>query len=278
MDHVKPFLAGSLAGVVTKTATAPLERIKTLLQVEGMAAQREAAKRNLTGDTATRLPTKRGSSGIVNTFTRILARDGVKGFWYGNAANCLRVIPVYALKFGLNDNIKDFVRPAKGVKLTYLQLVASGTLAGLIQMCTTYPLETVRTRLTVGAAHGAKYDGIWHCFADTVKHEGIGGLYKGLSPTILSGSPYVGLQMSGYEILTRKADQWGIFGGNKVFESSVCGAVAGMIAQIITYPGDTVRKRMQTDGIRGAPKMYVCVHARHIRCLLYTSPSPRDRG
>jgi solute carrier family 25 phosphate transporter 23/24/25/41 len=245
-------MAGSLAGVVTKTLTAPLERVKTILQVEGMtaikAAQKAAAE---SGGPVTRPP----RTSILNTFRSIYRLDGVRGFWFGNAANCLRVIPVYALKFGFNDNITEALRASPGAQLTYLQLVASGTLAGLLQMVITYPLETVRTRLTVGAAHGAQYNGILHCATETVKHEGVRGLYKGLSPTILSGPPYVGLQMSSFEILSRKARELDLFGGSAVANNATCGMISGLFAQTVTYPGDTIRKRMQTDGIRGATPM-----------------------
>ena len=249
-QSLMPFLAGSLAGVVTKTSTAPLERVKTMLQVEGMALQRKLLTE--TGGNAGVLK----PSSILQVMRSIFAADGLRGFWYGNGANCLRVVPVYALKFGFNDSIKSWVRTTPDEKLSFGQLVASGTLAGSIQMFTTYPLEVVRTRLTVGKAYGASYNGIFHCFSSTLKHEGIRGLYKGLSPTILTGSPYVGLQMSCFEMVRRKAEELGILHDMKTAQSVVCGALAGIIAQTITYPGDTVRKRMQTDGIRGTEKMY----------------------
>lgn len=260
-SQLTPFVAGSLAGVVTKTATAPLERIKTLLQVEGMRLKNKerAVSASASSSTSSSVPTsllQKKPPTIPQVFTRILAQDGVRGFWYGNGANCLRVVPVYALKFGFNDTIKDAVRKTPGERLSVAQLVASGSLAGLFQTSVTYPLEVVRTRLTVGVAHGAEYSGIWDCFKSTVKHEGIRGLYKGLSPTMLTGSPYVGMQMASFTVLMRMASDSKFFGTQETIQSACCGALAGMMAQTITYPGDTIRKRMQTDGIRGTKQIY----------------------
>ncbi len=81
-----------------------------------------------------------------------------------------------------NDRISDLVRkPGQATnKMSFQQDLAAGTLAGLFQMSITYPLETVRTRLTLDKqlAGGVAYRGIGHCFVHTVKIEGITALYK----------------------------------------------------------------------------------------------------
>jgi hypothetical protein len=89
--------------------------------------------------------------------------EGVLSPWKGNFANVLRIIPNYALKFALNDQLRDkFVREKnqKVEDMTFNQLMAAGTLAGLLQMGTTYPLETIRTRLTLSQ----KVKLIFFCF------------------------------------------------------------------------------------------------------------------
>ncbi len=105
-------------------------------------------------------------------------------------------MPVYALKFTFNDVIRAAVqRPGQSVaQMSFTQLMAAGTLAGLLQMVITYPLETVRTRMTLSAdlTGGVRYRGVVDCFAFTVRVEGPGALFKGLGPALASGAPYVG--------------------------------------------------------------------------------------
>lgn len=244
--------AGGFSGIVTKTSTAPLERVKILLQLQGMALK----QRNPNAEAPPQLKYR----GIWHTLTTTLKEEGLRGWFKGNGANVVRVVPVYALKFAFNDTFKDLIRGKnadKSKKLSFAQLMASGTLAGLFQQVCTYPLETIRTRLTMGALSTHQYTGIIDCLRKTVKDEGVRGLYKGLGPTILTGSPYVGLQMTFYEELNRITKP--AEGSTEMriqAQKLINGALAGIVAQTLTYPGDTVRRRMQTDGMRGETKMY----------------------
>lgn len=243
--RVKQLAAGGGAGAITKTAVAPLERVKILLQVQGMKMQ----------DGTTKAQFK--YQGVTGTLRTMVKEEGMLALYKGNGANVLRVVPVYALKFTFNDTFKDVVR-TPGQPLDFKQLIAAGTMAGLFQTCVTYPLETVRTRLTLGMGLGVKYDGIFDVVRKTVKAEGVRGLYKGIGPTFLSGSPYVGLQMTFYELFKRRlearADEQSV--ARNQLDKLLSGAAAGVIAQTVTYPGDTVRRRMQMNGMGGEAKMY----------------------
>lgn len=229
-------LAGASSGAVTKTSIAPLERVKILLQIQGMHP-------NLTPK----------YHGIFQTAHTVVKEEGFLALYKGNGANVMRIIPTYALKFAFNDTFKDLVRAGQpgNKKLTFKQLIMSGTLAGLFQISMTYPLELVRTRLTLseGMKQGSTYKGILDCGRQTVKVEGWKSLYKGITPTWLSGAPYVGLQMTFYEVIKNNI-------GDSHFHVLVSGSLSGIIAQTITYPGDTIRRRMQTNGIGGSPSIY----------------------
>jgi len=238
---LRQLIAGGLAGCVTKTSTAPLERIKILLQVEGMQGPGVAPR----------------YTGMINTGLTVLKDDGVWALWRGNGANCLRVVPVYGLKFALNDRLRDIVKkPGQTDKdLTTIQLAACGTFAGFVQQCCTFPLELTRTRLSLQSKASAnRYKGIADVLVRTVREEGFPSLYKGLGPTILSGAPYVGLQMTFYELWKRQLTAED--GSMCVFRKLVAGSMAGLTAQMITYPGDTIRRRMIANGMGGKERTY----------------------
>lgn len=114
--------------------------------------------------------------GIWHTLSTIVKEEGVIALYKGNGMNVLRVIPVYALKFSFNDTFKDMVK-TPGKPLNFLQLISVGTLAGLFQICVTYPLDSLRTRLTLGKGLGMHHKSAVALIRDTIKTEGFGGLY-----------------------------------------------------------------------------------------------------
>ena len=69
---------------------------------------------------------------------------------------------------------------------------------------------------------------------------------------MLSGAPYTGIQMTSYEMIKRA----GPGGGDGILWQLVAGAASGLLAQTVTYPGDTVRRRMQNNGAGGTPRVY----------------------
>ncbi|CAM9466293.1 unnamed protein product, partial [Choristocarpus tenellus] len=69
------FVAGGIAGAVSRTSTAPFDRLKILLQ---------------SGKT---------QGTIVEGMTRIYKREGMRAFWNGNGANVIKIMPESAIRF-----------------------------------------------------------------------------------------------------------------------------------------------------------------------------------
>lgn len=195
---------------------------------------------------------------IPQTLRLVIAEEGFRGLYRGNGANCVRIVPTYALKFGCNDLIKNTLRGSSTAPLGFGQLVLAGSLAGLLQAVTTYPLELVYTRLCMSHSMGT-YTGISDCFRRVVQSEGPTALYKGFTVSAASSVPFVAMQMTGYEVAKRAAvylagDVEGTEPG--VGTRMICGSAAGIMAQTSLFPLDTVRKRLQVQGLNGAPRVY----------------------
>ena len=74
------FLAGGVAGAVSRTVVSPLERLKILFQIQSA------------GRTEYKMPVGQG-------LKKMWRDEGWKGFMRGNGANCIRIIPYSAVQF-----------------------------------------------------------------------------------------------------------------------------------------------------------------------------------
>lgn len=81
---LKDFVAGGVAAAISKTAVAPIERVKLLLQVQAVSKQ---------------IPKEQQYKGMIDCFVRIPKEQGFLSFWRGNLANVIRYFPTQALNF-----------------------------------------------------------------------------------------------------------------------------------------------------------------------------------
>lgn len=96
--------------------------------------------------------------------------------------------------------------------------------------------------------------GIVRTTLDTVKFEGVLALYRGVGPTLVGAIPYEGIKFGSYDFIRQMMDDWDIPANS--YTKILCGGLAGMTATVLTYPNDTVRRRMQMQGQDGAKLEY----------------------
>jgi solute carrier family 25 (adenine nucleotide translocator) protein 4/5/6/31 len=236
-EFIVNFLAGGVSGAVAKTATAPIERVKLLIQTQ------DANPKIISGEVAR-------YTGIVDCFVRVSKEQGVKAFWRGNLTNIIRYFPTQAFNFAFKDTIKAMF-PKADKNTEFLKFfcinMASGGLAGAGSLMIVYPLDYARTRLASDVGTGKQqFNGLVDCLVKTVKSSGIGGLYNGIGVSIIGIIPYRGAYfglfdtMSGYNPY-QKSD-------NSVLRASskfVCAQTSAIAAGYASYPFDTVRRRLQ---------------------------------
>ena len=128
----------------------------------------------------------------------------------------------------------------------------AGAGAGIIAATTTYPLDLVRTRLSLSSTNAS---GILPCIVRVYTEEGgLKALYRGLTPTLLGIAPLVALNFALYETFKSQARTRLAMPANEDISVVVklgCGGAAGACAQTVTYPLDVLRRRLQTSGILG---------------------------
>ena len=240
-DMTRRMVCGGLAGIIAKTATNPLERIKMLSQ---------------TGEHGL----KKG--GVVELYRGILKNEGVIGLWAGNGANLLRVVPAKSIVFSMNDVFNGLFRRVSNTppnqKLHSNFSFLAGGLAGMSASALTYPLDFARGRISgklASTGERKQYHGILRTIAVTVKDEGFLALYKGVTPTLLGAMPYEGIKFGTVGVLDKAfpKDESTLSSPTR---KMIFGGLGGVMAGLITYPNDTIRRLLQLQGSRGTSTNY----------------------
>lgn len=239
----KDFLAGGISAAVSKTAVAPIERVKLLLQVQHISKQISEEQRY---------------KGMVDCFVRIPKEQGFSAYWRGNMANVIRYFPTQALNFAFKDKYKQIFLGGIDKNQFWAYFagnLASGGAAGATSLCFVYPLDFARTRLgaDVGKAGATReFNGLGDCLTKIFKSDGLIGLYRGFGVSvqgiIIYRASYFGFFDTAKGMLPDPKNagflvSWGI--------AQVVTTVAG----IVSYPFDTVRRRLMMQSGRGKSDM-----------------------
>ncbi len=236
-DFFISFFAGGISGAVAKTATAPIERVKLLIQTQ------DANPRIISGEV-------KRYTGIIDCFVRVGKEQGIKAFWRGNLTNIIRYFPTQAFNFAFKDSIKAMfpkVDKRKEFGKFFMINMASGGLAGAGSLMIVYPLDYARTRLASDVGTGKQqFSGLVDCLVKTVKQGGVSGLYNGVGVSIVGIIPYRGVYFGLFDTLSgynpwERSDSLLLRASSKFAAAQFSAISAGYAS----YPFDTVRRRLQ---------------------------------
>nr|CAB3266175.1 calcium-binding mitochondrial carrier protein SCaMC-1 [Phallusia mammillata] len=222
----RQLVAGGAAGVVSRTCTAPLDRLKVLMQVH-------ASKSN--------------NLGIVSGMKSMLKEGGIKSLWRGNGINVIKIAPETAVKFMAYEKMKYLIGAQSQSEIGAPQKFIAGSTAGVISQTTIYPMEVIKTRLALRKT--GQYKGIFDCAVKVFRHEGPGAFFKGYIPNCLGIIPYAGIDLCIYETLK---NFWIKNYSAEKDRPSVplllaCGTISSTCGQLSSYPLALVRTKMQAQ-------------------------------
>jgi len=234
LSFIENFALSGVAAVVSKTAAAPIERVKLLVQNQGEMLKQGTITRPY--------------NGVIDCTMQTFRNEGFFPFWRGNLANCIRYFPTQALNFAFKDKIKELFKQKKTdpYMVNFGKNVASGGVAGAMSLCFVYSLDYARTRLandvksTKKGGGERKYNGLVDVYKKTLATDGIAGLYRGFVISCVGIVIYRGCYFGFYDTL--KPILLGPDAG--IALSFLLGYGVTVTSGLISYPVDTIRRRM----------------------------------
>uniref|UniRef100_A0A8D2ZTP6 EF-hand domain-containing protein n=1 Tax=Scophthalmus maximus TaxID=52904 RepID=A0A8D2ZTP6_SCOMX len=227
----RQLMAGAVAGSVSRTGTAPLDRLKVFRQVHGFS--------DFKGN-------------VLSGFQSMLKEGGLRSLWRGNGINVLKIAPETAIKFTAYE--KDYFTLNETRNLKVHERFVAGSLAGAIAQTAIYPMEVLKTRLTLRKT--GQFSGIADCAKRILQREGVAAFYKGYVPNLLAIVPYAGIDLAVYETLKFAWLNRNIGVADPgVMVLVGCGAASSTCGQLASYPLALIRTRMQALALeKEAPK------------------------
>jgi len=234
LSFVESFFLSGAAAIISKTAAAPIERVKLMVQNQDEMLKTGRLDKPYTG--------------VIDCSTRILKSEGILPFWRGNMANVLRYFPTQALNFAFKDKVKALFKGKKtdpAYKKFGSNILAGGA-AGAMSLCFVYSLDYARTRLANDAKGSKKgggerqFNGLLDVYKKTLAADGVAGLYRGFVISCVGIMVYRGFYFGLYDTLKPM-----LLGEDAGVALSFClGYGVTVTAGLMSYPIDTIRRRM----------------------------------
>ncbi|KAL0089702.1 mitochondrial carrier domain-containing protein [Phycomyces blakesleeanus] len=264
----KYLAAGGIAGAVSRTCTAPLDRLKVYLITQTSYQAQAKAPMSITA-----------------ALKHIYSQGGLRAFFVGNGLNVVKIVPESAIKFYVFETAKSIMaeltnsEDKNGIPVS-ARFIAGG-MAGLCSQFCIYPVETLKTRIMANhggspvaipnphmpCTSGKPQSYIFLTAKEMYKTKGIRAFWPGLTLGLLGVFPYQALDMGIYETLkvtylqhmnkqAAEHRQTGEAPQPNVLVLWTCGMVSGSIGATSVYPLNMIRTRLQAQGTAGHPHRY----------------------
>ncbi|KAI1343774.1 mitochondrial carrier [Xylariaceae sp. FL0016] len=262
------FVAGAVAGGISRTATAPLDRLKVYLLVNtktNASVALDAAKQGRPLQAI-----KGAGRPIFYALTDLYKSGGFRGFFAGNGLNVVKIMPETAIRFGAYEAAKKTLAGLEGHGDSqhinpYSKFVAGGV-AGMVAQFCVYPLDTLKFRLqseyVQGGARGNAL--LLQTARKMLAEGGARAAYRGVTMGLIGMFPYSAIDMGTFEFLkttyiTYKAKSSGCHEEDahpSTFMTGIMGASSGAFGASVVYPLNVLRTRLQTQGTSMHPARY----------------------
>lgn len=265
----KYLIAGGVAGAISRSCTAPIDRLKVLLQISTHRPKNASIMS--------------GWKHTLHLIKSVYNDGGVMAFWKGNGVNVVKIVPESAVRFYIFETVKRYLSHTRshkqhtelhGDKSATIKLhtevsstdrFIAGGLAGLVSQLSIYPLETIKTRMMAEMNPNRKPDspktrvksiGAIDIARKMYVREGWRSFFRGLGPSLIGIVPYAGIDLTAYE--TFKIAYIKATGEQhpSPWLHMVCGGASGALSASIVYPIGLVRTRLQAQGASMQTQMY----------------------
>lgn len=175
LSYGQYYLAGAFAGVTNSVISGPIEHIRIRLQTQPHGAQRLY-------------------NGPLDCIRKLSAHEGVlRGLYRGELVTIVREAQAYGFWFLSFEWMMDHDMKRNNVKredISSVRVATYGGLAGEILWISSYPFDVVKSKMqSDGFGPNMRYKTMRDCFAQTYRHEGALGFWKGIGPTLLRAMP-----------------------------------------------------------------------------------------
>lgn len=230
-------VAGGVAGMAAIALFYPLSSVSTRLQVQA----REAA--------AGGLSTKKPYKGTLDAFSRVTSEEGILALYSGLKASLIGIAASNTVYFYWYSFLREHAIAITQKKdLTAVESLGVSSMAGVINVLSTLPIWVVNTRMQLDTSKSLKQQ-----LATVYKDEGIKGFYKGIVPSlILVSNPAV--QFMVFERLKSILMSRGNRKRLSATDAFLLGALAKLVATLVTFPYLLVKSRLQAKGTQGVVK------------------------
>lgn len=221
------FSAGALGGVVSRTATAPIDRLRTIFQVKSV----EVNSNDLN---------------IKKIWMYMLKEGKWTSLWRGNLVNVLKTAPENAIRLASYEKLKAYVSKNRALRENSIQeKLACGSAAGFLATLALYPLKTVKTIMNLGKS--GEFRSIADCINQIYIKHGTRAFYRGLVANSVAIIPSAGIDLALYETLKQRYSQYMNKQEPSVFEKLVLGNVSSGCGNFVVYPLLFARTRLQAN-------------------------------
>ncbi|KAF9015533.1 carnitine/acyl carnitine carrier [Cyathus striatus] len=163
--------AGFLSAIPTTLVTAPVERAKVLLQVQGQGGAEQKYK------------------GVADVLKHLYKEGGIKSIFRGTGATLARDGPGSAAYFAAYEVTKKALTPAGAspADLNLSAIIVAGGTAGVAMWALAIPPDVLKSRIQ--SAPTGTYSGLMDCARKTIARDGVAALWKGFGPAMARAFP-----------------------------------------------------------------------------------------